>query len=551
MGWFALAVIVGALLRVWWTHRPANGPRWTVAVGGVVLVLGFGLATWLALSERAALSEMAATIGTGQTARFLLGLTFGFVTAHGLYGGLITGLNFLSLTLGIGALAIIAPNVDTWLPRLTGFKAAVVEIQLATSARANHKFAVTESMETFVRDTTFAFLAGYPEKIQIDRDYYRNIELAQLIVQSRKEPLSPGGVQKEYRDYVAGIEKIQPVFSQLISPLAYCLKKQIDRGLSVDRLREIMRPHGNNLQRVVFHAGDDRAGGEKKHLAFWEGLLKAAQEVDALDDKRGSGCADITRKYRKTNPNLADGAAYPRLSEHRGLPHLYVAAALLMFFSNETDVALRILHEAKPKVKLADYLFLSLQSYFSYFLGRPTDEIIDPFEEIRRVSAERQRKLADYCRTVLCEKSKGSTLQRIMERERLAEIFAINSVVFYATEDIARGVNSAKGLEATAETLAIELKTIVDRNKDGLDHDTIQAYRDTYAYALVVLEAQKPSPSAQVFRQMARLLKDVVRYHEQNLAAKIRQGETPTKADYALLSVVRKHQQSAEELASQ
>ena len=84
-----------------------------------------------------------------------------------------------------------------------------------------------------------------------------------------------------------------------------------------------------------------------------------------------------------------------------------------------------------------------------------------------------------------------------------------------------------------------------------MDHDTIQAYKDTYAYALVVLEAQKPSPSAQVFRQMARLLKDVVRYHEQNLAAKIRQGETPTKADYALLSVVRKHQQSAEELASQ
>src|SRR5262245_50666524 len=130
MGWFALAGILGALLywvcRAYAPHTPRARANLAL-LGAIALVSGFVL--WAMLSEQSLRpARIVDAMGHGQAARFLLGLAVGFIIAGALSTGAIEGLNYLWLTLGVMALAVVAPSLDNWLAHVRSLKAAAFEI---------------------------------------------------------------------------------------------------------------------------------------------------------------------------------------------------------------------------------------------------------------------------------------------------------------------------------------------------------------------------------------------------------------------------------------
>ena len=151
-----------------------------------------------------------------------------------------------------------------------------------------------------------------------------------------------------------------------------------------------------------------------------------------------------------------------------------------------------------------------------------------------------------YCEKTTCDAAMQSLMKSLKARERGAELVAMNNIAMAVAEDLARGFNSAKDLEVTAEVYATQLKDMVEKEKNAT---LIDAYTDTYAYTLLVIEAQRPIPNVDTIKKLARTLQGLVERCEKRVLAKLDKGQQPSKDEEFSLSTARVHYNSARELA--
>jgi hypothetical protein len=278
-----------------------------------------------------------------------------------------------------------------------------------------------------------------------------------------------------------------------------------------------------------------------------------------LDENRatwGKECASIVSKYRKAHPDISsDKRAYPRISEFGKLPYLYTAAATFLMAVNELEAALKLLEYADQDIKKqhinskvgahVDYGFLIRLAQVQYYQGRPAAHLAELYDKMRQVAATRRIRLRQHCDLVGCNESKKVAIKEMIKRHRAAEIAAMNEFAYSVAEELARGIETATPFEVRMVLYAKALKDIVGSDElrsIGLVEEE-HNYIDTYAYAMIVAEARKSSPDIGVFKQMRRLLQDVVAKFEQNAR------DTPTRDAFQALNAARIHYQSARELA--
>jgi len=546
MGWFVLAAILGIVLYWAWLQLvPAAAAPMTAAACGLAALL-IGLVLWAILVEHShSFRHVVRALGHGQVARFLLGVAIGVGCAHVLLQGLAVKSEMLWVAVGITIIAVIAPSVDNWLSRVTSFKSSLIEVQLSSST--GHKVAVAEKVEAYADSTVLWWLATYNEKIGQDMDYSRLVELAELDAQSARSNAAARAAEKARIDkFLKAAGSLKAVFDDLISPLAACIRVQVESGMSLERVRDVVRAPSQNLQQIVLARDDPELSGPDMHERFWRGILDAAGEIDRHRVRKNPVCAKIVEDYRMRHPFLWDETAYPRIGKGQDLPYLYVAGALFMLFVFDVDVAVRLLDESRSRLSFIDYGYLSLLASVRYFQNQPARRVVAPLREMLTMSAARSAKLEEHCRRVRCEDA--SRLQ-LLERERNSQLVAKNNFALSVAEDLARGVNSARELEATAESFAEDLHKALQSGKVREDHK--HYFRDTYAYTTVVIEAAKPLPNLDTFRRMARILQSTVEFHEKQLDNRLDKGEAVSRADYFDLNSARRRYQSARELAGE
>jgi len=224
----------------------------------------------------------------------------------------------------------------------------------------------------------------------------------------------------------------------------------------------------------------------------------------------------------------------------------------------ETEAALKLLEHAKDEIvkrndkrKLpqhTDYGFLTRLAQASLYQGRPAVDVSVLYEKMRETAADRQLRLDRHCDLLTCDAVKRHTVKAMRNRHRAAEIFAMNEFVYAASEDLARGIESASILESKVQAYALALKEVIEE-KDLLRTLGLEDGRydmlDTYAYAQLVLEARKRDRDIAVFRRMRRILQDVVAAFEK------RANKEPHRKNYLALNAARLHLQSARELSGE
>jgi hypothetical protein len=564
MGWFAIAAILGFLLFWAWplvlphpaVDDGAQSPRgvrpeaW-LAVGAALALL-VGLILWICFVERSSnLKDALAAIGHGVVARLLLGAVLGFGLGYALSRGLSTRADVIWLALAVTILAIISPNLDSWLYRISSFKSKVFELNLAgvelqLTGNMIHKVKIAESTEATAGVFTLSQLADYDKRIGQDIEYVEQIEMAELVARGTKDFATFSEI-KTKKKYLTSAKELRYVFHELISRLAECFQNATDNGLSVQRIREVMVPPTQILQQIIANPGDGELGSRERHDAFWKAILATPEQIDRMRvSPKQKKCTEIAAKYKSRHPDLSNETAYPSIAAYADLPYLYVAAAKLMRFVNDTDIALQILENASAKVNWKDYRFNSLIAEYGYHQGRPAYLTARPLEKMRDMAVQRRRKLANHCALMpLCDTMKLSIIAELQKRDRLAEVSAMNNLVYRIAEDQARGVSSAKDLHGTVLKYVVELKAISEKNDDGFAEGELSAIKDTFAYATIVMEAQKTRPDVKIFKDMARVFQDVLDALDKTPEA------SRNRAFYVEQGIVRTHLRSAIELAGE
>jgi hypothetical protein len=538
----ALGVGLGILLgwrRYWTSDRAASPIRITKeaadtasAVIGFIFVLA-GLVLWaIAAQDARTPGEIADALQHGRVARFLLGLTLGvgvafvmaersfFQSSHedggkpaaapkgsladtasgnpsdGLKDGHPT-LWLTSMAFGIVVLALASPHLDDWLRRLTGFKSPYVELQLASSGA--HKIAVEEGADVLFSTDSLSYLAVYDTKIQQDIDYLKNYEQE---VPKRNE-------------IVASASRLLPTFTTVIGPIAKCVQVAIDHDwLSLDSARQMLRPTADALERIIFAEKNLTDSHEltASNVQFWQLVMELPSVV--ASSVREPECIGVPATQFTDGPAGAPDL-FPEIKDYQNVPYLHVAAALLITFMGDNDKALRILQTAEPKLDFKDYYFLQLKGRLSYYNGKPGDirqTYLGPLDEMRsmaRSHIDTLEKKSQEC------KSPDITIP--ICRELYAELQAKNYIAYFIAEDLARGSDYVGPYIARLLEYGEDMRRIIDepvsnstRHKgfyqilgQGLYKRYLPiryALLDTYAYAMLVVEARKPNPDYELIR---------------------------------------------------
>src|SRR5262245_33549462 len=108
-------------------------------------------------------------------ARFILGVVLGFGFAYAIEedrrargqpaGRGIRPNTYMMVGLALIVLAGIAPHLDHWLSRVSGFKSSIIEIQL-TSISTVHKGSMADARESFHDEKVLEVLGGYDARIK-------------------------------------------------------------------------------------------------------------------------------------------------------------------------------------------------------------------------------------------------------------------------------------------------------------------------------------------------------------------------------------------------
>jgi hypothetical protein len=555
VGWLIIACMLGVLVFRW-QRGSAHPLRIMLLAAGIFVT---GLVVWAVYVEYAwSVTQFFAVVGDGTVARFLLGLGFGFGAAYVVVeflpkehsgGGHKAPITLLGTAFGIVLLlALAAPHLDNWLRRAASIKSAFVELQLTSAT--THTVAVAESGEAQSVAFSLDALTNMASKIRQDIEYMEVFETFELTAQLAEEMHGGAPIQAQLSNSKVKIDAAKSlvrVFEGLISPVAKCVQIALKNRLSVESLRQAVRPIADNLHEIIFNIdnqGFARVANEK-HKQFWLGvvtLLKKDTVVYFLRDN-ASECLDRIDAYVK-NENW-----YPKISDFTDSPYLYAAAAHLLNFLGDNEAAVGLLTNAKPKFK--DYGFLTVEAWLRYFQGAPPEYFVRPLEEIRSTARIHQAVIEgvkNRCAIGPCDSKRriARLAKKLTKRERGAELYAVNEIVYDLSEDLARGTQGAVSYQALAETLAGELLAAASDKDNAPYRDN---FLDTYAYVSIVLEARKPDPDVNTFRKMARILENVVENQSRVLADQTSSGAVVSRADLSGLRISRTHLAAARQLA--
>ncbi len=525
MAIFAVAGLIGLFASWAWTNFDPQKELQRCCAELLALVV-LGVAGWLILHDDLA------GFGDGNIARAALGVVAGHLIYRFLTNEPTTGQ--ISIALALAILASAAPHIDRWMSKLSGFKGAGFEFQLASAATANKAIVVAQSMELYMSDVVFATLLGYSEMIQADINF---IDLAEL------PKTNDADRRRQLQRTRAGAADIKPVFEGLIGKIAGCIDDQIKTGMNVERIRPIVHPISILLQQIVLSDVDDDMSNDEQHIKFWSEVAASPKVLAARRLISSTKCKDAGEPYLSDHKDKGNHKDYPRISDSRDLPYLYVPAAFLIFFSGETETALRILEKARSRLIYQDHKVLALIGLFRSYRGQPAAKVIEPYKEMEKLAKQRKALFPDNCATRCDDK-----LKKVWEREVFYERVAINNVASAIADDLARGYNSAKDLEATAEIYTKLLEDILSA-KD-LAPEAAEAFIDTYAFAKAVIEAHKKTPDKAVFVKMARMLQGVAEAIDYRIRDALDKGQQPRQAEIAKLNTVRVHLNSVRDLAS-
>lgn len=556
MGWSVIACICGFLGCWRWQQLGDDSAKslWAIiAIAGVSV----GLFLWATLGRDAqTFGQIVDALQHGSVARFLLGLILGIGTAFivversrgqpgngdtdyerrvthihrrndgpfdpwplGLSRGTGNGGSANDLrknnlptfllaaaALGIVILAMIAPHVDDWLRRATALKSPYVELQLASVS--SHKISVSENLDAFYDEEALHYLTQYEDRIQKDLDY-----------QKYKKKQNDGQADAKIDSYLYLTAKLLPTFKMVITPVAKCVQTAIKQGsLSIDSARDAIRPIANLAEQIILSEDlqNAREKLEEKHHKFWQSVVDLPTNLQLPPNV--PDCQKVP--YRcggeiicTEGSPLDTKKVFPVIQDYKTLPYLYVAAALLISFTADDERALQVLEEADETETEngatcsadndtnCDYLYLSILARLKYYQGRPGDIWHAYLEPLDKLVAVAQRRIEFL--ELNDQRCKAESDQ--LCRHQSAELIARNMTAYFIAEDVARGYADAKQHLAQLQEDTEEIKRLVDasdKRKWSSEHDAfdeyIQKYRDTfldtYAFATLVLEAQRASP---------------------------------------------------------
>lgn len=539
MGWFAAAAMIGFVLFQGWNR---NSLLLLVIPAG----LAIGIVTWALIPAHGQhLGYIIDRLGSGSVARILLGLVLGFGGGFVIQRRLVVAFTAsdwsaaLLLALGITILAITAPYLDDWLPRITSIKSSVLELQVR--AQTAHNIAVADNMETSSSAAVFKTFSSYPRVINDDIEYMTTIEQNELEYRLKSDSTNPA-LQIDHQKLMQRIKKseeLQEIFSKLIGPISNCLW-DVQRGqYSIERLRQKVTPLADLLEQIVLIKPND----DERHHQFWSQLA----QLPDWAMKIGLGKTDHCKEAKAASPSP------PRIADYEDVPYLYVASMLFTHFLRDDGIALGILEKYKDNTR-PDYTYWKFLAKLRYYQGRDTGSVINPFNKWRKEVLEHRERIAAHCSVIgSCPPEIKQRLEDLDLRERKAELVMMNNYAYFVAEDLARGVVGAAAFSATAEDYAEQIKDAIDakgnlmeseENKKAVG-DNKDDFLDTYAYTMLVLEARKIVPDVDVFRNMAHVLQRVVEHCEQKYQ------RSQDEFDLAELKIARIHHAAARDLAGE
>src|SRR5262245_56549829 len=204
MGWFAIACVFGFLLyRALLVVRRPEAVR--TALWCIVALLAIALAVdllvlslspprgWTTFLSR--ISGQLHALGDGMVARFILGVVLGIGFAYAIEedrrargqpaGRGIRPNTYMMVGLARVVLAGIAPHLDHWLSRVSGFKSSIIEIQL-TSISTVHKGILADARESFADESALQVLSDYDKLIKKDIAFIEQVIIWNLEWQKDK-----------------------------------------------------------------------------------------------------------------------------------------------------------------------------------------------------------------------------------------------------------------------------------------------------------------------------------------------------------------------------
>jgi hypothetical protein len=489
----------------------------------------------------------------------ILGFAVGYAILSGPGNAAVT-----STAIGVVAfLALVAPYADRWLSRATNVKTAFLELQLASAV--SHPIAVAEESEQISNTQSLKKLSEYKLMIREDIEYMDNFEvplLTQLAKTTDPDDDINNSIEKRRRD-ITGARELLPVFDELISPLAECLRQSIANGLSIDSLRQshILRPIANIFSEIVFNQDNDNFSSverKKQQSIMWEKIYGVAKEelISAFLKAQKIYCTGLADKYKIVHEN------YPFIDRMNDLPYLYTAASYFFSFLGDNDAALHILSETRHRGRLSYYdeSFLYNIAKFSLYQGAAATHTVPIYRQVRAKAVKRQKTIDDRlqdCQSQKCDNLQDLTqkAKKLKQRAREIEVDAMNGIAYVVAEDLARGLESAKSFQATAEQYANEVreaaKAIREASKTRDDEFRAAYLEDTYAYVTMVLEAGKAHPDVKRFEDSAKIFQKIIERFQQDIDERRSNNELINKSDFNYLRIVRTHLATSRQLAGE
>lgn len=444
---------------------------------------------------------------------------------------------WLPLAASIVLLAMVGPHIDNWLSQLSGFKTSIIEIQL-TSLSSTSKAVKPVQRTGFVRDVALKVLTELDEQIELDADFIKQFQLKDI--GERRTHQNSAELADEEVDLNAQLKQLEglkPLFKFVISPAARCFALALDAGFSVERARNQVRELADKLTQLVLLEREEARnpksveGGRvyNLHKKVIELVGAAAEDAkDFVNPQYEDRCRFVSHQPLNIN--------FPSLAEHDLIPHLDVARALLLAFTNHDNLAIKVLNEASQK-KFKDFNTPLFRATLMFFRGDGASHYYADYDAMRRRSQNRveimdrvNRKRGINDHEILTDKLK--------KRAELADLFANNNIAYGIAVDIAEGQSAAMDLLPIAEQAVETLKKAPGNLEDP-------SVLDTIGFTTIVAEAHKGKTATldkvKIRDAMGLLMRAAAR-EQRALEAKSSKGDNP---DYSDLRTIRDHISSA------
>jgi hypothetical protein len=549
MGWFIVFCLVGFLI-----YRPIRALqradrltliRIAATLIGLVLVVvivdvGFAIEPGghRSLQIVAELNRLCGLLAGAAETRAILGAVLGFGIAYVIQpiaAGTVAPLAgplksaYLAMGTAIIVLAAISPHLDMWLAHLSSLKSSVIEIQLA-NVSTRHQRIIPDARKGFADNNILVILTEYTR--YIDEQMELSLLKTEDLKWKKKQSLSSewDDKTKEEEDLRINLTDIKTAFQKLIAPLSDCLQTGWGRGYNLESARQFARPVADTVEEILWLEGER---SESKNKGDLENKLKLARETFKTNLMK---LAAPIREFVRSPPDkcLGDFLSSPEFQNikwelpdqtpYKDLPHLYVALAALLLFTNNEDAAVKILTQASNEKSLyKEYFFPFLYARELYFRGEPTTKYINLYEQMMD-TAESNIALIQSATTRCKVKNDGQSatsktdsgicnygsLEQFAEYQRHAEraiIVAKCGIIYGVAQDLAGDETSAENLVSIAQEYARQVKDAVmgDRTigpdqviREEAERD---GYRDTLAFFSIVSEARKINPDSDAVRR--------------------------------------------------